>query len=223
MYANYYRSENCNLKSITNEYKSIETPDDLYFVLLNVWSEKTCTPRLREKWNEENVTLGQCSITAFLAQDIFGGRVFGIPRPDGNFHCYNVVGNSVYDLTSEQFGDEILDYSNSIEQFREIHFSDENKKERYDILCYNLKEYLNLEYENYDPNYYKIGFFVFWGIIIGTYYLFNYSGRVKNPFDYHTDIPLPAPAYISYPIVFNIEIESDDEEDDDEKESEISG
>lgn len=155
---------------ITDIFKGIRSPDDLYFALLNVWSEESCTPRLREKWNEENVTLGQCSITAFLAQDIFGGRVFGIPRPDGNFHCYNVVGNSVFDLTSEQFGDEILDYSNSVEQFREVHFSDENKKERYEYLCVKLKEFLELADETTEIKKHKNYFYIFLCIIVGINY-----------------------------------------------------
>ena len=40
---------------------------DLYDVLSDgVWRESTCAPRMQSKWNEENKTLGQCSITAFL-------------------------------------------------------------------------------------------------------------------------------------------------------------
>ena len=191
---NYYRSENCNPKSITNEYKGIETLDDLYFALLNVWSKETCTPRLREKWNEENVTLGQCSITAFLAQDIFGGRVFGIPRPDGNFHCYNVVGNSVFDLTSEQFGDEILDYSSSIEQFREVHFSDENKKERYEYLCGKLKEYLESADETTEIKKHKNYFYVSLCIIIGiSYFLYMVMDIKPNLFATARNVNGPIP------------------------------
>ena len=87
----------------------------------------------------ENKTLGQCSITAFLAQDIFGGKVYGVPRPGGNFHCYNVVGDCRFDLTSEQFGDEILVYEGNPEQFREVHFAKEEKRLRYEYLKKNWK------------------------------------------------------------------------------------
>ena len=96
---------------------------------------------MRQNWTRENRTLGQCSITAFLAQDIFGGKVYGVPRPDGNFHCYNVVGHCRFDLTSEQFGDEVLVYENNPEQFREVHFAKEEKKQRYQYLKKKLKEY----------------------------------------------------------------------------------
>ena len=100
----FYGWQQANVRAKTDMYKGIETPKDLYDALLNVWCEYTCAPRLREEWSEDNITLGQCSITAFLAQDIFGGKVFGILREGGNYHCYNVIGDCVFDLTSEQLG-----------------------------------------------------------------------------------------------------------------------
>ena len=125
----FYGWENADIK---NSYGL--TVCDFYDVLSEVWCAETCAPRMRDKWTKENRTLGQCSITAFLVQDIFGGKVYGIPRPDGNFHCFNAVGGCTFDLTSEQFGDEKLDYNNCPEQFREIHFAKEEKKERYELL-----------------------------------------------------------------------------------------
>ena len=98
--------EHADAKAITAEYKGIETPVDLYDALSHVWCADTCAPRMRDRWTKDNMTLGQCSITAFLAQDIFGGKVYGIKRPGGNYHCYNVIGDCAFDLTSEQFGDE---------------------------------------------------------------------------------------------------------------------
>ena len=116
------------------------TPRDYYDLLSGIWSADTCAPRMRNDWSPENRTLGQCSITAFLMQDVFGGKVYGIPLGDGSFHCFNVVEGCLFDLTSEQFGDEKLDYQNSEEQFRENHFSKEEKRQRYE----RLKERLNL-------------------------------------------------------------------------------
>ena len=89
---------------------------------------------MREDWTPENKTLGQCSITAFLMQDLFGGKVYGVPLGDGNYHCFNVVGDCVFDLTSEQFGDRKLDYENCPEQTREVHFAKEEKRLRYEEL-----------------------------------------------------------------------------------------
>lgn len=138
----FYGSENAFVKPITAIFTGINSPRDLYAALSELWSADTCAPRMRDRWSPENKTLGQCSITAFLAQDIFGGKVYGIPREGGrNFHCYNVVGECVFDLTSEQFGDEALVYENDPEQFREVHFQKEEKRLRYELLRQRLIEY----------------------------------------------------------------------------------
>ena len=110
------------------------TPRDCYDLLSRIWCAATCAPRMRENWTPENKTLGQCSITAFLLQDLYGGRVYGVPLPDGNFHCFNVVDGCAFDLTSEQFGDTVLDYDHCPEQFRETHFAKEEKRLRYEDL-----------------------------------------------------------------------------------------
>lgn len=138
---NFYGFEKSDVSPLGDEFKGIDSPAALYEALLGIWCEYTCAPRLREKWSTQNITLGQCSITAFLAQDIFGGKVYGVKRPGGNYHCYNVIRDVVFDLTSEQFGDEKLDYSQGIEQFRETHFEKTEKKERYDYLKAKLKEF----------------------------------------------------------------------------------
>ena len=114
------------------------TPRDYYDLLSEIWCAETCAPRMRTEWSKENKTKGQCSITAFLMQDIYGGKVLGIPLDDGGFHCFNVVDGCVFDLTSEQFKDEVLDYTNSTEQSRNIHFSKEEKRLRYEYLKQEL-------------------------------------------------------------------------------------
>ena len=107
------------------------TPREYYLLLSRLWCADTCAPRMRGAWTEENKTLGQCSITAFLMQDIYGGKVYGVPLGDGNFHCFNDVNGCVFDLTSEQFGSEKLDYTHCPEQDRRQHFAKEEKYRRY--------------------------------------------------------------------------------------------
>ena len=136
----FWGSKQANIQAETNEYRGIHTPADLYDALSGIWCADTCAPRMRQNWSPENKTLGQCSITAFLAQDIFGGKVFGVPRSGGNYHCYNVVGDIKFDLTSEQFGDEVLVYEGNPEQFREVHFAKEEKKLRYEYLKERLRK-----------------------------------------------------------------------------------
>jgi len=122
----------------------IRTPRDLYDRLMNTWCEYTCAPRLREQWNHENITAGQCSITAFLCQDIFGGEVYGMRTKSGGIHCYNVIDGVIFDLTSEQYGDEAknLVYDLNVDEVQEresaYHFGKEEKKLRYEY----LKEHL---------------------------------------------------------------------------------
>ena len=136
-----YFGWNENALPLNDAYKDINSPRDLYDALSYIWCEYTCAPRMRKDWSRENRTLGQCSITAFLAQDIFGGDVYGVPLKDGGFHCYNKVGDSVFDLTSEQFKDEILNYNCENPQSREKHFASEEKQLRYEYLKRQLKEY----------------------------------------------------------------------------------
>ena len=138
----FYGWERATVPAVTDEYPGIRTTQELYDALLQVWCEYTCAPRLRDEWSPDNITLGQCSITAFLVQDIFGGRVYGVLRPGGNYHCYNEVDGHVFDLTSEQFGEERLSYEDNPEQFREVHFQKEEKRQRYEYLCKELKRVL---------------------------------------------------------------------------------
>ena len=140
----FYGWETADVSPISEEYKKISNPRVLYDMLSNIWCAQTCAPRMRDNWTKENKTMGQCSITAFLAQDIFGGEVYGILRSGGNYHCYNVIGDCVFDLTSEQFGDEKLVYEGNPEQSREVHFSKVEKYERYEYLKEALRNYIKL-------------------------------------------------------------------------------
>lgn len=136
----FYGWQQADVPAVNQEYKGIHTPRDLYDALSKIWCADTCAPRMRDAWSKENKTLGQCSITAFLAQDIFGGKVYGILRDGGNYHCYNVVGDCVFDLTSEQFASDVLCYENNPEQFRKVHFAKEEKRLRYEYLRDALKK-----------------------------------------------------------------------------------
>jgi hypothetical protein len=134
----FYGNENANTKDLNFGL----TPRDYYDLLSDIWSKDTCAPRLRDNWTKENKTLGQCSITAFLMQDIFGGKVYGIKLKDGNFHCFNVLSDCTFDLTSEQF-DEKLDYNDAYEQDRNVHFEKIEKKNRYLYLKEEVLKRLN--------------------------------------------------------------------------------
>lgn len=134
---NFYGWETATMRDKNNL-----TPRNYYDILSEIWCADTCAPRIRDKWSSENKTLGQCSITAFLIKEFFGGKVYGIIRPDGNYHCFNVVEGRIFDLTSEQFGNEILNYDDCSEQFRDIHFAKKEKYLRYEYLKSKVEERL---------------------------------------------------------------------------------
>jgi len=149
----FYGNENVGGISAENHwYKGVETPLDMYDRLEELWCAETCAPRMRVDWSEDNPTLGQCSITAFLVQDVFGGKVYAMTTDNGGLHCYNKIGEVIFDLTSEQFGEKAgeLVYDCSLLQDRESenHFFKEEKRERYNLLKAKLLEKNNFICKN---------------------------------------------------------------------------
>lgn len=138
----FYGWNTPEVKPINKKYNKIKSQRDLYDILSNIWCKDTCAPRMQDRWTSDNKTLGQCSITAFLVQDIFGGDVYGVRLDDGNYHCYNIVNGIKFDLTSEQFDHELI-YDDKYEQKRDVHFSKLEKYERYKYLSKKLDEYLD--------------------------------------------------------------------------------
>lgn len=137
----FYRNKEDKVSPINKDYSWIKDQYHMYDLLdKNCWKAETCAPRLRGIWSETNKTCGQCSITAFLVQDIFGGDVYGVDTKCGT-HCFNVIDGVVFDLTSEQFSgeDTIKVYPLDKPQTRESHFSNEEKFNRYKL----LKDLLN--------------------------------------------------------------------------------
>lgn len=138
----FYGWENADIAPVSEKYKKIKDPKMLYDMLCGIWSIESCAPRLRGEWSKENKTLGQCSITAFLVQDIFGGCVYGIKRPGGSVHCFNRASDITFDLTSEQFGGEELNFEECILQSRDEHFKDKDKEARYEYLKEGIEKCL---------------------------------------------------------------------------------
>ena len=71
-------------------YENIKDLLCMYDIMTEVWCRETCAPRMRDDWTMQNMTLGQCSITSFLIQDIAHAahgaddlriRRIGIPAP----------------------------------------------------------------------------------------------------------------------------------------------
>ena len=63
-----------------------------------------------------------------------------------------MVGENRFDLTSEQFDDEILNYEGNPEQFREVHFAKEEKRLRYERLKRELEKYCSGDVQGENVN-----------------------------------------------------------------------
>lgn len=66
------------------------------------WEKETCFPKLRDEWNEENLSLGQGAVTSLIVNDLFGGEIMRCIVSFGS-HYYNLVNNEIIDLTVDQF------------------------------------------------------------------------------------------------------------------------
>ena len=141
---NYYGAEH-QIAVKNHLYKGVENIHHLYDALTHSWTRETCTSRLRHKWSDEDYTCGQCAITAFIVQDIFGGDIYEVPLENGGVHCFNIIDGLSVDLASEQFGDKVkdLDYAHATLQDREFRMQEPEKAERYEKLKSNLTAYLS--------------------------------------------------------------------------------
>ena len=138
----YYGNGVRGIKPINNDFPFIKSPRDLYDALSGIWCAETCSPKMRKDWTKKNKTWGQCSITSFLVQDIFGGDVYAVPLDDGLMHCFNIVDGKMFDLTSEQFKDMKLNYTKNHFQDKDRQlFFDKEKTARYELLKSQLKEH----------------------------------------------------------------------------------
>lgn len=108
-------------------------------LLIQSWNLETCAPGLKDKWNKENPSLGQCAITALIVNDFFGGKIMRCMTSSGS-HYYNLIDNELVDLTVDQFLDVIPKYEDESERTREYLLSNEDTKNRYEKLLYNLKQ-----------------------------------------------------------------------------------
>ena len=108
-------------------------------LLIQSWNIETCSPGLKDEWDEKNPSLGQCAITALVVNDFFGGKIMRCMSSSGS-HYYNLIDNIIQDLTVEQFKGEVPKYDESQERTREYLLSNADTKKRYEKLLYNLKQ-----------------------------------------------------------------------------------
>lgn len=112
---------------------------EFYMACTHAWCAETCSARFREGWTADNPSLGQCTITAALVHEYFGGDVLALPLIGGGMHSFNRIGGHIVDLACEQFGrDALLDFENAVTIDARALLSDADKAAR----CALLRERL---------------------------------------------------------------------------------
>ena len=106
-------------------------------LLSECWNIETCSPGLKDKWSEDNPSIGQCAITALIVNDYFDGKIMRCMSSSGS-HYYNIIDDKIIDLTKEQFLGEIPLYEEGQERTREYLLSNEDTKKRYLMLKESL-------------------------------------------------------------------------------------
>jgi hypothetical protein len=82
----------------------------------NIADERSVVIRLRQgwslqtssKWTPENPACGQCSVTALVINDCFGGEILKTKLANGEKHFYNRIDGRRFDFTDSQFMDPII-------------------------------------------------------------------------------------------------------------------
>lgn len=72
-----------------------ETIGEFYLACLKAWSVETCSERFRPEWSAANPSVGQCTITAALVYEFFGGEVYSLPLDGGGRHSFNYINGRV--------------------------------------------------------------------------------------------------------------------------------
>ncbi len=112
-----------------------------YNKLKKAWCKESCSPSLHENWPNGNIAKGQCFVTAVAVQETFGGEVFELHITEKEIHYYNIIGDEIVDLSSEQFGDTITAefYRRGVPSDVALRMSDPIKRNRYAVLRNRMK------------------------------------------------------------------------------------
>ena len=111
-------------------------------ILPQCWSIDTCYPTSINNWNESNISLGQCAITAVIVNDYLGGNIRKC-CVDGISHYFNLIDGEIVDLTKGQFiNNEEINYADYSESSKEKILSNNDTLKRYNILKKKVSKYI---------------------------------------------------------------------------------
>lgn len=110
--------------------------------LRKAWCRETAHPSYRDKWSEDNPSVGQCLVTALVIQDQYGGDIYSC-KVGSNSHFINIINERIIDKTAEQFSgaDKIKYISGSFrKRSRESLLKNKDVKQRYELLKARVEE-----------------------------------------------------------------------------------
>lgn len=80
--------------------------DDLLKALNMAWCRETAYSGDRNNWTIDKKSIGQCTVTAMIVFDYFGGKIIrGYSEKYKLFHYWNEIDGEKVDLTYDQFSD----------------------------------------------------------------------------------------------------------------------
>jgi len=109
------------------------------------WSRDTAYRTDQKDWTSEKKETGQCTITAMIVYDYFGGIIKrGTSKKYNLFHYWNEIGGEKIDLTFNQFvgrKDDII-FTNVISKNKDALLQIHNVRIRYELLKSKIEKYL---------------------------------------------------------------------------------
>jgi hypothetical protein len=110
------------------------------------WDRETAYWADRKEWTAEKKETGQCTITAIIVFDYFGGKIFrGKSEKYNLLHYWNEIDGVKIDLTFNQFvgdKDDII-FITIVEKQKSDLLKIANVRQRYEILKKKVESYLS--------------------------------------------------------------------------------
>lgn len=120
------------------------TIDEINKALRATWCRETAYSGDRKNWSIQKKSTGQCTVTAMIIYDYFGGKIIrGYSEKYKLYHYWNEIDGKIIDLTYDQF------YDKKDISFEKITFKSkkdlmkiQSVRVRYMLLKNKIKEYL---------------------------------------------------------------------------------
>lgn len=122
------------------------TISDLENILQSTWSVETAYSGDRKNWTLQRNSTGQCTVTAMIVQDFFGGKIVrGYSEKYKLFHYWNEIDGKKVDLTYNQFSYDKpdIEFTKIIYKSKDDLMKIRSVKSRYILLKRKVEEQIN--------------------------------------------------------------------------------